>query len=262
MEIIRSKDGTPIAYWHSGRGDPLLLVHGTVGDHLTWTPVLTALERHFSVYTIDRRGRGHSGDADAYSLDRECEDIAAVIAAIGGTVHVLGHSFGGLCALEAALLTPNIGRLILYEPAIRLGPRDRSAAFDARMQALLEAGNPEEALLLFLRDMVKMPSQEIAAMQAMPTWGGWVAAAHLIPREVRSRDHYASIPSGFARCGLPQYSSWAVTVLHSGAPLRRPSTPHCLIARLRYSQANNTVRCARHRRYSCKKWTSCSQQPR
>jgi pimeloyl-ACP methyl ester carboxylesterase len=69
MEIIRSKDGTPIAYWHGGAGAPLLLVHGTVGDHLTWTPVLAALERHFSVYAIDRRGRGHSGDADAYGLN-------------------------------------------------------------------------------------------------------------------------------------------------------------------------------------------------
>ena len=129
MEIIRSKDGTPIAYWHSGRGDPLLLVHGTVGEHLTWTPVLTALERHFSVYPVDRRGRGHSGDADAYSLDRECEDIAAVIAAIGSAVNLLGHPFGGPCALEATRLTPNVRRLILYEPAMPLGPRDISAAF-------------------------------------------------------------------------------------------------------------------------------------
>jgi pimeloyl-ACP methyl ester carboxylesterase len=218
MEIIRSKDGTPIAYWHSGRGDPLLLVHGTIGDHLIWTPVRTALERHFSVYAMDRRGRGHSGDADAYALDRECEDVAAVIDAIGGTVHVIGHSFGGICALEAALLTPNIGRLILYEPAIWLGPRDESAAFDARMQALLEAGNPEEALLLFLRDIVKRPSQEIADMQAMPTWRGWVAAAHLIPRELRSVDRYAFDPQRFRTMRTP-------TVLFLGGdspPRRRP----------------------------------------
>src|SRR5215471_17537852 len=121
MEIIWSKDGTTIAAWRSDVGAPLLLVHGTTADHTVWTPVRVALERHFSVWTLDRRGRGSSGDAAAYALERECEDIAAVIDAIGGAVHVLGHSFGGICALEAALLTPNIGRLILYEPPILFG---------------------------------------------------------------------------------------------------------------------------------------------
>src|SRR5712691_16046 len=157
MEIIRSKDGTPIAAWRSGVGAPLLLVHGTTADHTAWTPVRAALERHFTVWTLDRRGRGSSGDAAAYALARECEDIAAVMDAIGGAVHVLGHSFGGLCALEAALLTPHIGRLILYEPTILLGRRNWPAASDAHMQALLDAGHPEEALLFFLRDIVKIP---------------------------------------------------------------------------------------------------------
>ena len=96
MEIIRSQDGTPIAAWHSGVGAPLLLVHGTTGDHTGWTPVRAALERHFTVWTLDRRGRGSSGDATAYALERECEDIAAVMDAIGGVVHLLGQSFGGL----------------------------------------------------------------------------------------------------------------------------------------------------------------------
>jgi pimeloyl-ACP methyl ester carboxylesterase len=113
MEIIRSKDGTPIAYWHSGAGAPLLLVHGATGDHLTWTPVLPALERHFSVYTMDRRGRGESGDGNTYAIEREFEDIAAVVDAIGGAVDVLGSSFGATCALEATRLIANIRRLIL-----------------------------------------------------------------------------------------------------------------------------------------------------
>jgi pimeloyl-ACP methyl ester carboxylesterase len=121
METIHSKDGTPIAYWHSGTGTPLLLVHGTTDDHLMWTPVQSALERHCSVYTLDRRGRGCSGDADAYALEREWEDIAAVIDAIGSTVDVVGHSLGGTCALEAARLTANVRRLILYEAPMPLG---------------------------------------------------------------------------------------------------------------------------------------------
>ncbi|MDE2366512.1 MAG: alpha/beta fold hydrolase, partial [Betaproteobacteria bacterium] len=76
MELISSGDGTLIACWHGGAGEPLLLVHGTSGDHLAWTPVLPALERQFSVWTIDRRGRGRSGDGSSYTLERECEDIA------------------------------------------------------------------------------------------------------------------------------------------------------------------------------------------
>ena len=203
METIRSKDGTPIVYWHSGVGTPLLLVHGTVGDHLTWTPVLAALERHFSVYAMDRRGRGHSGDAEAYGLEREWEDLAAVIDAIGGAVDVVGHSFGGICALEATRLTANVRRLILYEPPMPFGQRYWPPEFSARMHALLDAGEREQALLLFFRDMVKMPPHEITAAQALPTWPARVAAVHTIPRELQSLDRYAFDPGRFGRMETP-----------------------------------------------------------
>lgn len=189
--MIRSKDCTPIAVWHSGSGTPLVLVHGATVDHTAWASVQATLERHFSVWILDRRGHGHSGDAAAYAFEREAEDIATVIDTIGGRVHVLGHSFGGLCALEAALLSTNVDRLILYEPPLRVGRSDWSAAFDARMQALLEKGEKEEALLLFLRERVKLPPHEISAVQALPTWAMRVAAAHTIPRELRSADQYA-----------------------------------------------------------------------
>ncbi|MGC8000707.1 alpha/beta fold hydrolase, partial [Salmonella enterica] len=85
--------------WRQGSGPPLLLVHGTTGDHSTWGSVLAGLQQHHTVWTLDRRGRGHSGDAANYSLEHESEDIAAVIDAIGSSVNLLGHSFGGLCAL-------------------------------------------------------------------------------------------------------------------------------------------------------------------
>lgn len=68
MEKVHSRDGTPIAYRRSGTGPPLLLVHGTMADHTRWTPVLPPLERHFTVYALDRRGRGGSGDAEPYAL--------------------------------------------------------------------------------------------------------------------------------------------------------------------------------------------------
>jgi pimeloyl-ACP methyl ester carboxylesterase len=216
MELISSKDGVPIACWHSGAGEPLLLVHGTSGDHLAWTPVLPALERHFSVWTLDRRGRGHSGDANGYAFERECEDIAATIEAIGGTVHLLGHSFGGLCALEAALLTPGIGGLILYEPSVSLAGSNWSAALDANLQALLDAGKREEALLLFFRDIVKTPLHEIAALQAGSHWPARIAAAHTIHRELRSIDRYVFTPQRFRALKIP-----VLLLLGGESPSRR-----------------------------------------
>ncbi len=113
MQQIRSKDGTQIAFAASGDGPALLLVHGAVADRNRWGPVLAPLERHFTVYAMDRRGRGGSGDTEPYALEREFEDVAAVIDSLPAPVNVLAHSLGAACALEASLLTPNIHKLIL-----------------------------------------------------------------------------------------------------------------------------------------------------
>lgn len=116
MQTVISKDGTRIAFWRSGSGPPLLLVHGATADHTTtWRFVLPELEQHFAVYAMDRRARGSSGDTLPYDLQREAEDVVAVVESIGEPVNLLGHSYGGLCAIEAALLTENLRRLILYE---------------------------------------------------------------------------------------------------------------------------------------------------
>ena len=94
FEKVVSEDGTPIAVWRSGAGPPLVLVHGTAADHTRWAPVLPALEERFTVLAIDRRGRGPSGDADDHALEREVQDVAAVIDWAGNGVNVLGHSYG------------------------------------------------------------------------------------------------------------------------------------------------------------------------
>src|SRR5688500_2040675 len=96
-----SPDGTRIAYWRSGQGPALSLVHGTTADHARWETVLPLLEPHVTVYTMDRRGRGGSGDAADYRIEDEGADVAAVVAAVadatGGPVDVLGHSYGATC---------------------------------------------------------------------------------------------------------------------------------------------------------------------
>ena len=121
METITSTDGTMIAYQRSGTGPPLVLVHGTTADHTRWTPVLPAFEQHFTVYGLDRRGRGGSGDAGQYAIEREFEDTVAVVNSIEEPIFLLGHSYGALCSLEAASRTAHLRKLILYEPPIPTG---------------------------------------------------------------------------------------------------------------------------------------------
>jgi len=105
VEQVVSRDGTSIAVWRTGAGPPLVLVHGAAAEHSRWAPVLPALGERFTVLAIDRRGRGRSGDADDYAIEREYEDVVAVVEWAGEDVDVLGHSYGGICALEAALAT-------------------------------------------------------------------------------------------------------------------------------------------------------------
>ena len=104
IKKVLSKDGTAIAYETIGEGAPLVLVHGTGGTRERWAPVVPALASHFTVYAMDRRGRGESQDGTAvYTIEREFEDVAALVDSIGTPVNLFGHSYGGICALEASV---------------------------------------------------------------------------------------------------------------------------------------------------------------
>ena len=123
METVTSRDGTPIAYERSDEGPPLILMHGMASTHLTWAFVLPELQEHFTVYAMDRRGRGESGVGGGtdYSMEREVEDVVAVIDSTDGPVDLLGHSYGAILALEVALRrTDRVRRLVLYEGRIPL----------------------------------------------------------------------------------------------------------------------------------------------
>ncbi len=121
MEHLVSRDGTRIAYERRGEGPPLVLVHGTGIDHTYRDPVAPGLERSFTVYSVDRRGRGRSGDTAPYAIEREFEDVAALVESIPARAFLLGHSYGALCSLEAALLTTRIRKMILIEPSMYTG---------------------------------------------------------------------------------------------------------------------------------------------
>ena len=202
---IISPDGTPIAVFSSAaaggaaaaggvRGDrrPLVLVHGATADHTTWRTSGPLLAARHTTHAVDRRGRGASGDADEYSIEREFEDLAAVVDALapesGGPVDVVGHSYGGRIGLGAALLTPNLHRLVLYEgappPGSGRGYQDDGTL--ARIEDLVAAGDRDEALATFMRDIVGMPAADLAAFRADPIWARRAAAVDTTIRELRA----------------------------------------------------------------------------
>ena len=205
---VVSRDGTEIAYWCSGEGPPLLLVHGASGVRERFAPLLPYLEPHVTVHVMDRRGRGASGDGPVYSLAREFEDVAAVVDRIAETsrspVDVYGHSYGGECAFGAALLTSNIRRLVLYEgwppvmPALKF-----PTGVEERLDALVAAGDRDAALEMFMRDVVKVPEEDIGAIRAQPTWPARLGAVHTISREFRAYSQDKLDPEQAAKITVP-----------------------------------------------------------
>jgi pimeloyl-ACP methyl ester carboxylesterase len=187
---VLSSDGTEIAYWSSGEGPPLVVVHGTTADHTRWAPLLPHLEAHLTVHAVDRRGRGASGDAAVYALEREFEDVAAVAEAAsrsaGTPVALFGHSFGGLCALGAAAVSDDVRHLVLYEPAASPDANAFPPGVEDRVNGLLAAGDPDAALEAFFREVVLMPEDELTVFRRLPAWRARVAAAHTLPRELRA----------------------------------------------------------------------------
>lgn len=203
MEKITSLDGTLIGFQRSGAGPPLLLVHGGTADHTRWSSTLPKFEQHFTVYVMDRRGRGWSGDSPDYDLMREVEDVAAMVEAIAEPTYLLGHSFGGLCSLEASLLTDKVRKLILYEPPLPSGVPMYAPDLPDRMKALMDRGEYEEALLLFIREEVKMPDHELAIYRQLPMWKERIKIVPTVLREMVIDRTYKFDPVKFSNLQVP-----------------------------------------------------------
>jgi pimeloyl-ACP methyl ester carboxylesterase len=211
---VFSADGTPITFEQVGSGSPLLLVHGTGADRTRWAAVLPQLAQQFTVYSIDRRGHGSTGDTDPYAVEREYEDIAAVAAEVGGPVDVVGHSFGAACVLGAAPLISNLCRLVLYEPPLLHEPQmSLRAELLHRMDQALADGNREAVVLILLTEMLKVPLPAVDRLRGMPAWAGSVAAAHTIPRELRNSSQYGDNPAAIRAISAP-----ALFLLGSDSP--------------------------------------------
>ena len=200
MHTATSADGTQIAYWRQGDGSPLLLVHGSLSDRVAWILIQPLLAERFTVYVMNRRGREGSGEPAPHVIEREFEDIVAVVDAIGEPVHLLGHSGGALCALGAVLLTDRLRSLILYEPPPP-GPR-----VDVELKSLREMiheSEPEEIVLEFLRTGPRVSEEDIERLKQSPIWPHIVALTPSLAPELDAAAGYEFDASRYSTLDVP-----------------------------------------------------------
>jgi alpha-beta hydrolase superfamily lysophospholipase len=168
-DMVISKDGTSIAYDRRGSGRAVILTGGMTGRAET-RPLAEELAAHFAVYNYDQRGRGESGDTAPYAVQREIEDLEAIIAAAGGSAYVYGEAAGGALLLEAAAAGAPIDKLAVYEvPYGFPGSAQEWLAYRATLEALLADGRRGDAFAHFMRN-AGAPEEVIEAARSSPVW--------------------------------------------------------------------------------------------
>jgi hypothetical protein len=179
---VISKDGTAIAFDRSGQGPAVLLVGGALGDRSASEPLAALLAKHFTVFNYDRRGRGESSDTPPYAVEREIEDLDALINAGGGSAFVLGGSSGAVLALEAAAHGLAITRLALYEPPFIVDESRPPLPEDyvPQLNKMVASGKRGDAVAFFMTRAVGMPAEAIVPMRQTPFWPTLEAAAHTL----------------------------------------------------------------------------------
>lgn len=185
---VTSRDGTTIAYEKTGSGPSVLLVDGAMCYRASGParPLAQRLATRFTVYTYDRRGRGESGDTAPYAVEREIEDIAALIDAAGGSVLLYGISSGAALAMDAANALTGVTRLATYEAPFIVDdthtPRTRT--FQDTLDAAIAANRPGDAVKYFMR-VVGVPAPVVAIMRLTPMWTKLTTIAHTLPYDAR-----------------------------------------------------------------------------
>ena len=187
MNTVQSNDGTTIAFDRTGEGSPVVLVSGALGGRSSNAQLAVLLAADFTVFNYDRRGRGASSDIEPYAVEREIEDLAAVLAEASEPACVFGTSSGGNLALEAAAAGLSIRRLALWEPNFLVDgsrpplPND----YVDQLTELVASGRRGDAVELFMTRAVGMPREFVAPMRAMPMWPAMEAEAHTLAYDGR-----------------------------------------------------------------------------
>jgi pimeloyl-ACP methyl ester carboxylesterase len=188
-KTVRSKDGTTIAYEVSGKGQPLILVDAALADRRGSAKLAQALKQFFTVINYDRRGRGKSTDTLPYAIEREVEDIEALVDASGGSAYLFGSSSGSVLALEATnKLANKVKGLFMYEPPFIVDESFPAMPdnFLEQVQSLLDVNRQSDAVKLFFHKGMGIPSIFVTLMRwLMPDWSKMVQVAHTIPYDLR-----------------------------------------------------------------------------
>ncbi|GAC1549339.1 MAG: hypothetical protein NVS4B8_29440 [Herpetosiphon sp.] len=161
---------------------------------------------HFTVYAMDRRGRGSSGDSPTYQFEREFEDVASLVESIGESVSLLGYSLGAISALEAARRVGNLHKLVVFEPPIPTAATQSFFTYGGlveRLEEMLAQGDYEGVYVTFMRDVVRNPPEAIEVMRTKPSWSARVASAPLIVRDMVAVAAYKLNAGQFAKLTVP-----------------------------------------------------------
>jgi pimeloyl-ACP methyl ester carboxylesterase len=223
MQTIISKDGTKIAYETVGNGPTILLVDGATATRASSQPLALLLSPHFTVYSYDRRGRGDSSDTQPFALEREIEDIEALIDVSGGSAFVYGMSSGGALALEAAIsLKDKVKKLAVYEI-----PYDESEEgikawheYTGNLTEAIKTGRRSDAIALFMK-LVGVPDEQITGMRQASFWTGMEAIAPTLLYDAAALGKDRIVPSDRAKNIIAQ-----VLVIDGGASLEHMPFMH------------------------------------
>ena len=183
MNTVISADGTPIAYERLGDGQPVIVVGGLLCDRAKTRPLAEELAKHLTVINYDRRGRGDSGDTAPYAVEREIEDLGALIAEVGGTASVYGHSSGAGLVLHAAAHGLPIAKLVLHEPPYVPDTKEErriAQEFAETLTPILAQGRRGDAVELVMTTILGLPPEIVSQMRNEPSWAAMEAMAPTI----------------------------------------------------------------------------------
>jgi pimeloyl-ACP methyl ester carboxylesterase len=186
-EKTSSADGTPIAFERVGEGPVLVVVGGAWNTRQSGAELAEALAQTFTVYTYDRRGRGESGDTSPYAVEREIEDLQAVIEATGGSAAIFGHSSGAALALETTARSVSVSRLAMYEPPYIVDATRPALPDDyiEHLEGLVAAGKRREVVGYFMTEAVGMPRGMVEQMLDSPMVAAMEPLAHTVSYDGR-----------------------------------------------------------------------------